>query len=340
MSDVPECPGYRVGITFNLKHKQDGEHEDEQAEYDSLNTIEAIGKAINKAGCETVFIEADTSLPKKLETTNLDIVFNIAEGKGGRGREAQVPSILNLYSIPFTGSDETTLCIALDKGLTKRLVRSCRIKTPVFFVWKNSDTEIPANLHFPVIVKPNAEGSSKGLIGNSVAKSRKELVELLNEKWERYRQPLLVEEYITGREFTVGILGNGGEKRVFRPMEIIISPEGNPDHSRIYSFHVKTNYQKYVKYQCPADLNPDIEKKMIQYSAKIYDLLECRDFARIDFILSEDNEIYFIEINPLPGLAPGYSDYPMLAEYNGLGYDELVKEILNSGLKRYGMSAV
>jgi len=228
----------------------------------------------------------------------------------------------------------------LDKGLTKRIVKSCKIKTPVFFVWKGMDTEIPANLRFPVIVKPNAEGSSKGILGNTIAKNRKELVKLLHEKWDRYHQSMLVEEYISGREFTVGILGNGIEKRIFRPMEIIISPDGNPDRSKIYSFHVKTNFEKYVKYQCPAGLDPDIEEKMMQYSDKIYEVLECRDFARIDFMLSEDNQIYFIEINPLPGLAPGYSDYPMLAEYNGLEYDELIKAVLNSGLKRYGMSAV
>ena len=251
MSENSECPRYRVGITFNLKQKKDDENEDEQAEYDSIGTIEAISEAIGKTGCETIFLEADTSLPQKLQNLNPDIVFNIAEGKGGRGREAQVPSILNLYSIPFTGSDETTLCVALDKGLTKRIVKSCRIKTPVFFVWKNKDTEIPANLRFPVIVKPNAEGSSKGILGNTIAGSRKELINLLHEKLDRYNQPLLIEEYIQGREFTVGILGNGSEKHIFRPMEIIISPEGNPDKSKVYSFHVKTNYQKYVKYRCP-----------------------------------------------------------------------------------------
>ena len=338
MSENSECPRYRVGITFNLKQKKDDENEDEQAEYDSIGTIEAISEAIGKTGCETIFLEADTSLPQKLQNLNPDIVFNIAEGKAeeaGRPRYHQF-----LTCIQYLSQDPTKQrCVALDKGLTKRIVKSCRIKTPVFCL-ENKDTEIPANLRFPVIVKPNAEGSSKGILGNTIAGSRKELINLLHEKLDRYNQPLLIEEYIQGREFTVGILGNGSEKHIFRPMEIIISPEGNPDKSKVYSFHVKTNYQKYVKYRCPADLDPDTEEKMSRYSAKIYELLECRDFARIDYILSEDNEIYFIEINPLPGLAPGYSDYPMLAEYNGVGYDELVKAILNSGLRRYGMSAV
>lgn len=340
MSEVPRGSGHRVGITFNLKKKKENELEDEQAEYDSIHTIEAIGKALRSVGCEDIFLEADEDLPQKLREVEIDIVFNVAEGKGGRGREAQIPALLNYYSIPFIGSDETTLCIALDKGLAKRVVQSHKIRTPVFFVWKDMSTEIPDNLAYPVIVKPNAEGSSKGVLGNMIAGCRYELETLLREKWDRYGQPLLVEEYIRGREFTVGIVGNGEEKRVFRPMEILISPEGNPDGSRIYSFHVKTNYEKYVRYQCPAKLDPETENRMMQTAGQIFDVLECRDFARIDFMLSGDDQLYFIEINPLPGLAPGYSDYPMLAGFNGLEYDELIASILNSGLKRYGMSTV
>lgn len=340
MSEVPKRSGYRVGIAFNLKKSTEDEMEDEQAEYDSISTIEAIAKALETTGCKACLLEAGGNFPKNLKMSKVDIVFNVAEGKGGRGREAQVPSILNLYSVPYIGSDETTLCVALDKGLTKRLIKSYGIKTPVFFIWKGNFSEIPERLRFPAIVKPNAEGSSKGVLGKMIAKNRKELKELLCEKWERYQQPVLVEEYIKGREFTVGIVGNGEEKRIFRPMEIIISPGGNPDGSKIYSFHVKTNYESFVKYECPAMLTSEKEEEMIKTAAKIYDLLECKDFARIDFMLSEDNKLHFIEINPLPGLAPGYSDYPMLAGYNGLGYDELIKSILNSGLKRYGMSAV
>lgn len=340
MKEVPKGSCYRIGIAFNLKKNNEDEMEDEQAEYDSISTIEAIERALKKAGCETVYLEADTNFSKNLSNSKVDMVFNIAEGKGGRGREAQVPSILNLFSVPYIGSDETTLCIALDKGLAKRLVKSYRIKTPVFFIWKGNLSEIPEKISFPVIAKPNAEGSSKGVLGNMIANNRKELKALLSEKWERYHQPILIEEYIKGREFTVGIVGNGEEKRIFRPMEIIISPEGNPDGSKVYSFHVKRNYEKYVRYECPANLSSDMENEMIRTAGRIYDLLECKDFARIDFMLSEDNRLYFIEINPLPGLAPGYSDYPMLAAYNGLEYDDLIKSILNSGLKRYGMTAV
>jgi len=340
MSEETQSQNYRVGITYNLKQEKEGELEDEQAEYDSINTIRAISAAIEKTGCETVFLEAGENFPETIKKANVDFVFNIAEGKGGRGREAQVPSVLNLYSIPFSGSDETTLCITLDKRIAKRIAKSHGIKTPVFFIWKDNETGIPSNLHFPLIIKPASEGSSKGLLGTMLARDRVELKKLLSEKWQRYRQPLMAEEYIIGRELTVGIVGNGKSKRVFRPMEVIISPDANPDGSRIYSFHAKTNYEKYVKYECPACLEPDVENKITRISEKIYDVFECRDFARIDFILDENSNPYFIEINPLPGLAPGYSDYVMLAEHNGLGYDELIKTVLNSALERCGMKTV
>jgi len=155
---------------------------------------------------------------------------------------------------------------------------------------------------------------------------------------------MLVEEYIGGREFTVGILGNGSELRVFPPMEIIYLDQQNPFN--IYSYNVKQNYKELIRYECPAVISKEIETEMVQTAKKIYEILQCKDFARIDFRLSRSGnshrenshseKIYFIEINPLPGLAPGYSDFPMIAEFNGMNYDTLVRSILNSALKRYG----
>jgi D-alanine-D-alanine ligase len=147
---------------------------------------------------------------------------------------------------------------------------------------------------------------------------------------------MLVEEYIDGREFTVGVLGNGGETRVFPPMEIIFEDRNNP----IYSFEVKKDFKKYVRYECPAKLSAEVSTKIQATAKKIYEVLECRDFARIDFRLSPEGDLYFIEINPLPGLAPGYSDFPMLAEFNGIGYSALVRSILRSALKRYHLNFV
>ena len=153
-----------------------------------------------------------------------------------------------------------------------------------------------------------------------------------------YAEDILVEQYIRGREFTVGVLGNKEDARVFPPMEIVYRDAGNPHN--IYSYEVKKDFGKYVTYQCPANVDSDLRIKMEDTAKKIYEILECRDFARIDFRLSEDGELYFIEINPLPGLAPGYSDYPMIAEFNGMGYSDLIKRILGAALKRYGLETV
>ena len=149
---------------------------------------------------------------------------------------------------------------------------------------------------------------------------------------------MLVEEYIDGREFTVGLVGNGSELKVFPPMEIAYRKKER--NAQIYSFNVKKNYKEYIDYFCPAPIDKEAEAKIMNTAKRIFEILECRDFARIDFRMSSGGEIYFIEINPLPGLAPGYSDYPMLAEFNGVGHTELVQTVLNSALKRYGMAPV
>ena len=337
VSDVPEGPRYRVGISYNLKHKSTGKSVDENAEYDNIETIEAIISAIEKTGCSCIKLEANQSFIDNLKKYNPDIIFNIAEGTGGRGREAQITAILNFLNLPFTGSDETTLCISLDKTLSKKLVNLSGIKTPKYLLIHPNDdiNNFPEfnNLRFPVIVKPNAEGSSKGIIGSTVAENIDELLTMLKNKFEVYNQSMLIEEFIKGREFTVGVMGNTDIK-VFRPMEIIIGESAENNGYKIYSYDVKTQFEKYVSYSCPSDISEQKEQEIINTSERIYRLLECRDFARIDFILSEDNTLYFIEINPLPGLAPGYSDFPMLAQYNGVSYDELIKLVLNEGLKR------
>ena len=340
MSDVPIVPKNRVALVYNLKNEDEqGETEDAQAEYDSIETVIAIKNSLEKYGYNIGCIEADYNIISSLLSFNPDMIFNIAEGKGGRGREAQMPAIFNLLSIPYTGSDETTLCIALDKALSKKILSFHNINTPKSILSKDSKIEGVDNLNFPVIVKPNAEGSSKGIIGSVVANSKEELNNLIQYKFSKYNMDFIIEEYILGREFTVGVIGNGENKKVFSPMEIIVNPEGNEDGSNVYSYNVKTNYIKYVSYNCPACLPIEIEKEMMDIASKIFDILECKDFSRIDFMLSKTNEIFFIEINPLPGLAPGYSDFPMLAAFNGVEYDELISSVLNVALDRYNSNS-
>lgn len=333
-----------VGIAYNLKKGAHGEESDDQepeppdseAEYDDISTVLAIKAALEAKGCRVTLLEADGQLPLKLAKSRPDIVFNIAEGMGGRGRESQVPALLDFYGIPYTGSDSTTLCIALDKALAKRILSTYRIKTPRYQVIPKDKSKPVRWSHFPAIVKPNAEGSSKGISDASVVANRKELLRLLETNFKLYRQDMLVEEYIAGREFTVGILGNGRDIRVFSPMEICYKKRENGYN--IYSYNVKRNFEEYVSYKCPADITKETEAKIKEAARKIYEVLSCRDFSRIDFRLSADGEPYFIEINPLPGLAPGYSDYPMIAQFNGVDYDALVWGVLESALKRFGMA--
>ena len=263
-------------------------------------------------------------------------MFNIAEGRGGRAREAQVPALLTLFDIPYTGSDETTLCIALDKALTKRLLATYRIPTPRYRVYEPGTRVRISGLRFPVIVKPNAEGSSKGIADVCIAENAAELKSLVEQHLTLYGGSVLAEEYIHGREFTVGLLGNGETVSVFPPMEILYHDSPIPGY-HVYNYTVKQQYTKYVSYRCPAELSPKLEREIVRLSKKIFLALGCRDFARVDFRLDETGKLYFIEINPLPGLAPHYSDYPMLAEFCGVEYDDLVGSVLRAGAARSGV---
>jgi len=335
--EVPLSPaGLKVGIVFNIKGETAGDTPDDEAEYDSIETVYAIRDALKSGGFDVVLLEADKSLPQKLQNAQIDIAFNIAEGARGRGRECEVPAILNLFGIPFTGSDETALCLALDKALCKRILTTHRIRTPKYALIHNENDLRAHRLRYPVIVKPNAEGSSKGIHDCCVAKDKEALLSLVRENFARYREPMLVEEYVEGREFTVGILGNGKEARAFPPMEIRFhhSPAGG---FNVYSYGVKQDYTRYVEYVCPAKIDPKIDASMRKTALSSFRALGCSDFARADFRLAEDGTLYFIEINPLPGLAPGYSDYPMLAEFCGVNYENLVLSVLRAALVRLGM---
>ena len=335
MDDIPKkrC-GLRAGIACNIKTDRSSE---EQAEFDEPGTIAAIQNALEKAGFETVIIESSESFPEKLKTEKPDIVFNIAEGKTGRNREAQVPAILEYCGIPYTGSDAAALSVSLDKALTKRIVQSCGILTPDFFVIKKGAADLPGSIDCPVLLKPNAEGSSKGISDTCVASDVSELEELVFGMSRYYSGDLLAEQYIDGREFTVGIIGNGSDIKVFEPMEIIYRKQRG--QYKIYSYQIKQNFKEYIAYQCPPQLEEKLKEKMMNDAKTVYETLRCADFARADFRISPDGEIYFIEINPLPGLAPGYSDYIMIAQFNGIEYDALISEIMNHALKRLGMKA-
>jgi D-alanine-D-alanine ligase len=325
----------RVGFAYNVKRivPTPDAMEDSEAEYDSPTTLQAIREAIASWGHEIVDLEATPELPSLLASTPLDLVFNIAEGLKGRNRESQVPALLELLDIPYTGSDPATLSIALDKGLAKKIVRQHGIQTPNFQLMTTGKERLLKDFtKFPLIVKPVAEGSSKGVVSKSVCNTESELREAVREILERYQQPALVEDYIAGREFTVGLLGEKRPK-VLVPMEVVFLDKS--EKTPVYSFQHKLEWNDRIRYDVPAKLDPAQLERLRSASRAAFMALGCRDVARIDFRMDERGRIFFLECNPLPGLTPGWSDLVLIAQGSGIDYRNLIGEILSGAIRRY-----
>ena len=323
--------GYRIGFAFNIKRVDSKHGNDAEAEYDPPETIEAIRNAIESFGHVVVPLEANPDFPRLLAESKVDLVFNIAEGVVGRNREAVVPALCELLGIPYTGSDSATLAIALDKALTKKVLRQHDILTPEFQVMTSGKERLAQALRFPLIVKPNQEGTSKGISGSSVVDDEPALRMTVREIIERYRQPALIEEYIPGREFTVGLLGDR-RPRVLPPMEIEFLDKNNP--RPVYDYAIKQDWQKFVQYACPAPLSPAEARAIERAARETFVALDCRDVARVDLRMNPQGAVYVLEVNPLPGLTPDYSDLVLIANAAGLDYRTLIGEILAGGIKR------
>jgi D-alanine-D-alanine ligase len=322
----------RIGFTFNMKRVDSKGGNDAEAEYDAPETIESIRDALESYGHIVIPLEATSELPRQLMENPVDLVFNIAEGVAGRNREAVVPALCELMGIPYTGSDAATLSIALDKALSKRVLRQHNIPTPDFQVMDTGRERLSSRLKFPLIVKPNQEGSSKGVSASaSVVDNEEAMRAIVRELIERYRQPALIEEYIAGREFTVGLLGDK-RPRVLPPMEILFKDKGNP--RPVYDFQIKQEWEKHVEYQCPARLAPAELKAIEKVCRETFDALDCRDVARVDLRMDARGDVHVIEVNPLPGLTPNYSDLCLIATAANIDYRSLIGEILAGGLKR------
>jgi D-alanine--D-alanine ligase len=323
----------KVGFTFNLKRIKplDSNDDDREAEFDSRATIDAITSAIASHGHDVVEIEATPELPSIIASMPLDIVFNIAEGIHGRNREAQVPAILELLNIPYVGSDPAALSICLDKVLAKKMVRQAGIHTADFIVMRTGNERLPRNLHFPVIIKPVAEGSSKGVMGMNVVQDEADLRRISRELLSKYHQPVLVEEYLSGREFTVGLLGENRPK-VLPPMEILFN--NTEDRFPVYAFEHKLNTNASISYQAPANIDRPLQKNLEHVARSAFMALGCRDVARVDLRLDRSERIHFIECNPLPGLTPGWSDLCIIGEAAGMDYRTLIGEIMAPAIRR------
>ncbi len=322
----------RVGFTFNQKRiVPDGSSlTDEEAEFDSPKTLDAIRSALQKLGHEVVDLEAGSDFLAKIVSTEVDLCFNIAEGFRGRNRESQVPATLELLDIPYTGSDPGTLSLALDKGLAKKIVAAAGVPTATSMTLMTGREKLKADLKFPLILKPVAEGSSKGVISSSVVHSEAELRTMARDLIQKYRQPVLVEAYLPGREFTVGLLGEI-RPRALEPMEIVFLRD---DAYPVYSFQDKLDVSDRVRYDVPAKIDLDFKKRLEKFAIEAFKALGCRDVARMDFRCDSAGIPHFIECNPLPGLSPGWSDLCMIAEASGLSYDGLIAEILAPAVRR------
>ncbi len=321
----------RIGFTYNVKRQDKGDKGDDEAEWDPPETIIAIANALARQGHIVVHLEATPDLPRVLAEADVDLIFNIAEGVEGRNREAQVPALCELLGIPYTGSDSATLAIALDKALAKKVLLQHDILTPKFQVMESARERLDADMKFPMIVKPNAEGSSKGIDSKNVVDTEEELRVAVKLCVEKYRQPALIEEYITGREFTVGLLGDK-RPRVLPPMEIKFKDKDNA--RPVYDYGVKQEWEQHVYYECPAKLTETEQKAMEKIARATFWALDCRDVARVDLRMDAEGRIYVLEVNPLPGLTPDYSDLVLIAKASGMEYDQLIAEIMVGGLRR------
>jgi D-alanine--D-alanine ligase len=324
----------RVGFTFNLK-RRDPTTDDADAEFDSPRTIAAITAAIESYGHTVVPLEATATLPRALADAAPDIVFNIAEGLSGRGREAQVPALCEMLGIPYSGSDATALAVSLDKDLTKKVLRASGIATADWQVLTTGRERLQP-LGYPVVVKPNAEGTSKGITAASVVTGEASLRAAVQKLVERYHQPVLVEAYIAGRELTVGILGDR-RPRLLPLMEVVFI--GTQRH-RVYGFEEKQSFTPRVRSECPARLTPAEQKRVEKAARDTFTALGCRDVARVDLRLGPDGTPYVIEINPLPGLAPEFSDMCAIATAAGMDHRALVGAILAGAIRRHGEARV
>jgi D-alanine-D-alanine ligase len=324
----------RIGLTYDLRddYLAMGYGEEETAEFDRLSTIEAIEGALQRLGYRTEKIGHARALAARLVAgERWDLVFNIAEGLAGIGREAQVPALLDVYGIPYTFSDPLVMALTLHKGMTKRVLRDGGLATPAF-----AEVAAPADLAgldlpFPLFAKPLAEGTGKGIDGGSVLRTPAELRARCLDLLMRFRQPVLVEEYLPGREFTVGITGTGAGARVLGTMEVVLL-----DHAEAgaYTYVNKEKCEELVEYRrVRADRDPVVARAEALALAA-WNLLGCRDGGRLDLRCDAAGAPQLMEINPLAGLHPEHSDLPMIATAEGVPYDELIGRIMASARER------
>jgi D-alanine-D-alanine ligase len=346
---------WKVAVLANIKDdnhpKPEGVPPDAFADFDHIETIDTLRAALETDGHETVFIQADTDLPYALKEVKPDICFNIAEGLGGDAREAQVPALLEMLNIPYTGSRVLTNGISLDKTLTKRIWRDRRLPVASFQEFSIGDEPLRPELNFPLFVKPAREGTGMGVDTKAIVKNEKELRERTSYIINTYQQPALVEDFLPGREFTVGILGRADAKLYsrhpewyekdgfhrFPVLELDMTRSVTPQVYSQASKSKEVGEEGAPGYICPAVMEPELEKKLKHLALRAHQLLYALDISRTDIRLDEEGNPRLLEINTLPGLTPNYSDLCLQAVAEGIRYEDLILDILYLGASRWGM---
>lgn len=288
-------------------------------------------------------IEANNDAYHKLKELRPDIVFNFAEGLIGVNRESHIPAMLEMLQLPFSGSDALTLGICLDKSRAKEILTYHKIPNAKFLVANQLEDIANTHFDFPLIVKPISEGSSKGIFSSSFVKNTKELEDEVTRILFTYNQPALIEEFLSGREFTVAVIGNGNEAEVLPIIEIRYEdfPE---DVVPLYSYEAKwildTKENNFDVFECPAKLDSKLEAKIKETVLRTYNVLKCKDWSRIDVRLDKNGIPNIIEINPLPGIMPDpneNSSFPKAARAAGMDYNQMIQRVLYSAAKRYNL---
>lgn len=321
----------KIGMTYDLRadYLAAGYGEEETAEFDRPDTIDAIEGALRALGHQPERIGNLDSLVKRLAGgQRWDLVFNIAEGLYGFGREAVVPALLDAYRIPYTFSDPLMMSVTLHKATAKRVVRDLGILTPDFALVRTPEETADVNLPYPLFAKPVAEGTGKGVTPVSKIVSPAQLTTVCRDLLARYRQPVLVETFLPGREFTVGIVGNGSKARAIGIIEVVLLDNSEPE---VYSYHNKEICEEVVEYRAPTD--PEAEEA-VRVALRVWHGLDCRDSGRVDLRSDGNGRPNFIEINPIAGLHPEHSDLCIIAGKFGIGYQQLIGEIVAAALER------
>lgn len=324
----------RIGLTYDLRaeYLAIGYSEDETAEFDRDETIDGIESALQRLGHATDRIGHVRSLVARLAAGHRwDLVFNIAEGLIGIGREAQVPALLDAYGIPYTFSDPLVMSLTLHKGLTKRVIRDAGIPTCAFATVASPQEAVDVGFAPPYFIKPVAEGTGKGVSPLSIVRRRQDLPEACGRLLQTYRQPVLVERFLPGREFTVGITGTGAGAQILGTMEVLLLPSAEPG---VYSYHNKENSEELVRYRRMLPGEDPLIAAVEDIALRAWRALGCRDAGRLDVRCDAKSRPQFIEVNPLAGLHPEHSDLPIIASLVGVSFDRLVERILASAAER------